>query len=410
MSTHPWNGLTPMEILRHCSQKQRVVMLHSGRVDARWSRYTYLATPSSDVYRFDGEPGRKPFAELRKLDSGAMWIGYISYDIAPWIERLPTRARRDRDWPIMWFARCDACAVYDGLTRTWSNLGDCPKVVGPQQHAFDAGPLEPMLARRDYESRVGRVKDYIAAGDVFQVNLSQRFTADFRGNPRALYERLTETSPAWYGAYLEIDDRHTIASISPELFLDVRGRNVVTRPIKGTRPATASPDELRDSAKDAAELHMIVDLLRNDLGRVCAFGSIDVKEPRVIETHPTVHHGVATVTGTLHDRYGLADLLRATLPGGSITGAPKVRAMQIIDELEPVRRGPYCGAIGFIHGDRACFNIAIRTLLLEDNQLDLHVGGGIVADSDPAAEYEETLVKAEAMKAALSVVLSKLSL
>jgi len=400
MPAHPWHDLTPLDVLRRWPRDRRVVMLHSGRPDPRWSRYTHLAAPG-DIYRFDGEPDRKPFAALRRLDRDAMWIGCISYDIARWIEKLPTRAVRDRDWPITWFARCDDVATHDALTQTWSHRGSLPPLGEPAHDDFRAAPLQPMLARRDYEARVRRVIDYIAAGDVFQVNLSQRFTAAFRGNPRTLYQRLAAASPAWYGAYLELDERHTLASISPELFLDVRGRRVVTRPIKGTRPATASPDELRDSAKDAAELHMIVDLLRNDLGRVCAFGSIDVQEPRVIETHPTVHHGVATIAGSLHEHYDLIDLLRATLPGGSITGAPKVRAMQIIDELEPVRRGPYCGAIGFVHGDRACFNIAIRTLLLEDDRLDLHVGGGIVADSDPAHEYDETLVKAAAMRAAL---------
>ncbi len=199
-----------------------------------------------------------------------------------------------------------------------------------------------------------------------------------------------------------------LASTSPELFLQLeRGGRITTRPIKGTRPASANPNELRNSEKDAAELHMIVDLLRNDLGRVCDYGSVRVTQPRTIESHPTVHHGVATVTGTLHATKDIFSLLRATMPGGSITGAPKVRAMEIIDELEPVRRGPYCGAIGYIHGNHACLNIAIRTMCIETDpnhhtgRVDMGVGGGIVIDSQPAAEYEETMAKAAAMINAL---------
>jgi para-aminobenzoate synthetase component 1 len=258
------------------------------------------------------------------------------------------------------------------------------------------------------------VIDYIAAGDVFQVNLAQRFTGPFKGSPRAFYAQLCKQSPAWYGAFGELtrfdahEPQRTLASISPELFLEIdANRRVTTRPIKGTRPSSASADMLRDSDKDRAELAMIVDLMRNDLGRVCSYGSIKVDDARSIESHPTVHHGVATISGQLHPSRDLVDLLRATLPGGSITGAPKVRAMQIIDELEPARRGPYCGAIGMIHGQQAVFNIAIRTVMIEQNQMngtgraDVWAGGGIVADSDPDSEYQEMLDKAKAMREAL---------
>jgi len=198
-----------------------------------------------------------------------------------------------------------------------------------------------------------------------------------------------------------------VVSTSPELFFRLdRDGAVTTRPIKGTRPASADPEELLGSAKDAAELTMIVDLLRNDLGRVCDYGSVRVPEARVLETHPTVHHTTATVTGKLHPSKTVSDLLKAVMPGGSITGAPKVRAMQIIDELEPVRRGPYTGAIGYIQGGTACFNIAIRSMLVESDEqgagrVDFGVGGGIVADSTPADEYHETLHKASAMMTAL---------
>jgi para-aminobenzoate synthetase component 1 len=221
---------------------------------------------------------------------------------------------------------------------------------------------------------------------------------------------LLESAPARYGGYLDFGDFALLCN-SPELFLRVARipvsgrREVITRPIKGTRPRTPGMEaELRDSAKDAAELNMIIDLERNDLGRVCEIGSVRVTEPRTIEAHPTVYHGVATIEGVQRNDVGLVDLLRATFPGGSITGAPKIRAMQIIDELEPVRRGPYCGAIGYLAGDgRIELNVAIRTMIVKGQSVYIPVGGGIVADSDPAAEYSETLVKARAMLDALCV-------
>ena len=198
-------------------------------------------------------------------------------------------------------------------------------------------------------------------------------------------------------------------SASPELFYETHGRSIVTRPIKGTRPRgeTAAEDErlaneLRTSAKDRAELTMIVDLERNDLGRVCEYGSVVVRSPLTLESFAQVHHLVATVAGTLRPNVGPTDIVRAVFPGGSITGAPKIRAMEIIDELEPTRRGVYTGAIGYYsRGGRSCFNIAIRTLTVEGEQVHYQVGGGIVADSDPEAEYLETLHKGRGMRQVL---------
>jgi anthranilate/para-aminobenzoate synthase component I len=199
---------------------------------------------------------------------------------------------------------------------------------------------------------------------------------------------------------------HPLISNSPELFLKVdANRKVTTRPIKGTRPRREGMEkELLDSIKDQAELNMIVDLERNDLGRVCEIGSVKVTNPREIETHPTVYHGVATIEGQLRNDVGLVELLRATFPGGSVTGAPKIRAMEIIEELEPVRRGPYCGAIGYISADgQMQFNIAIRTIVVTGAKAYVSVGGGIIADSNPKDEYEETLVKARALFDVLGV-------
>lgn len=433
--------ITPPQALACWPAGRRAFLLHSGRLDPRWSRYSVLAEPSGAV-RFDDERTihhrlddltstmhaviDHPLGGLRQTiqaDAGrSLWLGYLGYDTARWIEHLPDAPTDDRGWPVMQFERCPGWLVYDALEGTWTAHGryvtDGPPALSatPTPSTFEAGPPRPQQSRDGYERKVQRILDYIAAGDVFQVNLSQRITSAFAGDPRALFAALCAASPAWYGAYGEFTRFHdsepsrVIASTSPELFLEVGGDGrVITRPIKGTRPASIPAAELRDSAKDAAELNMIIDLMRNDLGRVCDYGSVRVAQPRTIESHPTVHHGVATVTGRLHAEKDLFDLLRATLPGGSITGAPKVRAMQIIDELEPVCRGPYCGAIGMIHGQSMRLNIAIRTMLIEQHgqvldhgRVDFSVGGGIVADSTPAAEYEETFAKAQAMVTALN--------
>jgi para-aminobenzoate synthetase component 1 len=253
------------------------------------------------------------------------------------------------------------------------------------------------------------VKEYIAAGDVYQVNLSQRFEIQTTDEPYAIYERLRQFSPAPFGAYLDAGNFQILSS-SPELLLrvDEHGR-ALTRPIKGTRPRGNTPAEDRRlaaelfaSEKDQAELLMIVDLERNDLGRVCRYGSIQVQERHRIETHPTVFHLVATVVGQLRENTDVFDCLRSMLPGGSITGAPKIRAMQLIDELEPCRRHVYTGSLGYLGFDGTCdLNVAIRTILCRAGRASYHVGGGIVADSDSETEYQETLAKGRAMRAAL---------
>lgn len=441
-----------LEALQRWPGGRRPLLLHSGRYDARWARRSILAE-AAGVYRYqasaDGS-GRSawhgpagvvddtsfnhlPFHDLRQLLAGGqgIWIGCLSYDLGRWVERLPSRAAIDRSWPIIELAWCPGWLVCDGAEGAWSahgswERGGYPDLSRsePRPGHFSAGTPVSVFARDAYERAVQRVIDYIAAGDIFQANLAQRFTATLRGDTpwamREVYARLARVSPAWYGAYLEWGEdekipgaapggvTRAVASSSPELFLEVdASRHVVTRPIKGTRPAAVDPEVLRGSEKDTAELNMIVDLLRNDLGRVCDYGSVRVPEPRRIESHPTIHHGVATVTGRLHHSRDIVDLLRATMPGGSITGAPKVRAMEIIDEIEPVRRGPYCGAIGWLTRDAACLNIAIRTMLMEMDRagrgrVDFSVGGGIVADSSPAHEYQETLDKAAAMLRAIA--------
>jgi para-aminobenzoate synthetase component 1 len=277
------------------------------------------------------------------------------------------------------------------------------------EHAEQIG-LRSTFTHRGYLSAVARVKEYILAGDIFQANLSQRFEAPLREEPWTLYRRLRTINPAPFSAYLEFDDI-AVASASPERFLrlDTDGQ-VETRPIKGTRPRGMGPMHdamlgraLAESEKDRAENVMIVDLLRNDLSRVCAAGSVRVPELFALEHHPTVHHLVSTVVGRLAPVHGAADLLRATFPGGSITGAPKVRAMEIIAELEPTQRAVYCGSIGYLSVTGALdTSIVIRTYLTLAGSVYFQAGGGIVADSDPEQEYRETLDKARALIEALA--------
>jgi para-aminobenzoate synthetase component 1 len=339
----------------------------------------------------------------------------MSYDLGRKFEELPSAARDDLNLPLFEFTFHPSGTAFDLLTS--------------RSHRFDAaiahddGPFDTVdhicdrdrdfvsnFSAAEYQRAVARAIDYIRAGDVFQVNLSQRFTGSVRTSAAEIYRRLVENSPAWFGVYYAGAD-YALISNSPELFLDVSPdpasghRRIVTRPIKGTRPNIPGMDcELRGSIKDQAELNMIVDLERNDLGRICKVGTVKVTEPRTIEQHPTVYHGAATIEGILRDEVSFVDLLRATFPGGSVTGAPKIRAMQIIEELEPVRRGPYCGAIGFLSvTGHIQFNLAIRTMVMKDGLIHVPVGGGIVADSDPAEEYQETLVKARAMFASLGI-------
>ncbi len=359
-------------------------------------------------------------------------VGYLGYDLGRRYERLPARPPDDLGLPDLHVAFHGAAIAFDheaGRVCVCGPFGDAVRHLSRQVEAIAAAtketpedasrvqggiPLTSSFSRGEYTDAVRRVKDYIAAGDVYQVNLSQRFLARLPTDPLALYLRLRQRSPAPFSAYLDLGDAQILSS-SPERFLRVYGRDrtVETRPIKGTRPRgeTGEEDcrltaELLQSEKDRAELVMIVDLERNDLGRVCRFGSVRVPELIALEPYASVFHLVATVTGELAPGRGVADLLRATFPGGSITGAPKLRAMEIIDELEPVSRGPYTGSLGYFSfsGD-ADLNILIRTLIVRGDRVCFHAGGGIVADSDPDAEYEETLHKARGMMRALGATM-----
>jgi para-aminobenzoate synthetase component 1 len=356
-------------------------------------------------------------------------IGYFGYDLAPQLERLPRKAPRDSRLPDVRFGLYDTAVVIDHLAAqsrlVASDLvGEGLAAVrerAAQWKSHLAAKRSLNLLRRSrlsaarsnftragYLDAVGRALEYIAAGDVFQVNLSQRFTATGQADPVELYRALRAKSPAPFGAFLQWDDL-AVLSASPEWFYQTRGDQIVTRPIKGTRPRGETPAddaqlaaELAQSRKDTAELTMIVDLERNDLGRVSRYGSVRVREPLRVETFAQVHHLVATIEGRIRPKVGPVDVVRAMFPGGSVTGAPKIRAMEIIDELEPTRRSVYTGAIGyFSRGGTSAFNIAIRTMTVEGDCVHYQVGGGIIADSDPETEYHETLHKGRGLREVL---------
>jgi para-aminobenzoate synthetase component 1 len=357
-------------------------------------------------------------------------IGFLGYDLAPLLERLPRKADRDSRLPDLRMALYDTAVTIDHQTgkvalRAWDLTDEGREaterrcrfwrralrsaIESPRPvRASTLGRLAGNFTREAYLEGVRRALEYIAAGDVFQVNLSQRFAAEGTVEPLDLFLRLRESSPAPFSAFLHWRDL-AVVSASPEWFYQTRGDHVVTRPIKGTRPRGKDAEddarlaaELASSAKDRAELTMIVDLERNDLGRVCRYGSVRVVEPLALESYAQVHHLVATVEGRLREGLGPVDLIRAAFPGGSITGAPKIRAMEIIDELEPTRRSLYTGAIGYLsRGGTSGFNIAIRSMLVEGHRVSYQVGGGIVADSDPQAEYEETAHKGRGLRSVL---------
>jgi len=347
-------------------------------------------------------------------------VGYLAYDYGRRIEKLPELALDDRGIPDMSFGIYDGVAAYhhpsgklyllahgfrESANRIIERLrGWLQRTEEDEPGPVSLGPWEWNLSSGAFGHAVERVRDYIACGDVYQVNLSRRARCRFAGDGLALYAALRAGNPAPYSAYLSTGNFDFI-STSPEQFLRKRGRELVTRPIKGTRPRSGdaekdqlSEEALRHSSKDRAELLMIVDLERNDLGRVADYGSVRVEDLYQLEHYKSVIHQTAQVKARLAPGRDIYDALEALFPGGSITGAPKVRALEIIEELEPTRRGAYCGSLGYIgfNGD-AEFNIAIRSLHLKDGWLDYQVGGGIVWDSEAESEYEETVDKARAI-------------
>ena len=468
------HSCSSFELFQRFAADDYSFLLDSGMDAEKLGRYSFMGSEPYLIFRSKGEKAEfiypdhvecvdgdpfellRPFLhrfsyptmpDLPPFLGGA--IGYFAYDLGHFIEELPDTTTNDIGIPDCYIAFYDAIVAVDHiLNKTYLCVSpqfalNCPKDNSRQAHArlqwlkekvsnnkaknlvinyelVEASiypdvqsaryPIISNFTRDDYIKAIKRAKEYIAAGDIYQVNLSQRFTADLLMHPFELYTRLRTRNPAPFAAYLNFDDV-AIVSSSPERFLQFSAdtRTVYTRPIKGTRPRGATPeedaqlaDELLNSEKDRAELIMIIDLERNDLGRVCEIGSVRVPELIVLEKYATVYHLVSTVVGKLPPDKDHIDLLKATFPGGSITGAPKIRSMEIIDELEPTKRSLYTGAIGYLSfTGNMDLNIVIRTFIVKNGKAYFQVGGGIVADSDPEAEYQETLDKARALFDAL---------
>ena len=401
--------------------------------EGRWTRVA--ADPVAHVSALLEPFAAEPVAGLPPFQGGA--AGYVGYDWGAQLERVPRTRYDDLAIPDVMLGLYDWVIAWDHQTkRAWVISTGIPeqgaagreraarrlafvkerlaerrsdRLAAPSYPVPDVPGLRSNFTREGYLDAVARVIEYVYAGDIFQANLSQRLEAPLAGTPFELYRRLRQRNPAPFAAYLAFGDVVVVSS-SPERFLCVdAGRRVETRPIKGTRPRGVGPEHdaalalaLAESDKDRAENVMIVDLLRNDLSRVCQPGTVRVPELFALEHYQTVHHLVSTVVGELAPELDALDLLRAAFPGGSITGAPKVRAMQIIAELEPTQRGVYCGSIGYLSATGALdSSIVIRTYLVVGRDVYFQVGGGIVADSDPEQEYRETLDKARGLIAAL---------
>ncbi|MBX3393592.1 MAG: anthranilate synthase component I family protein [Phycisphaeraceae bacterium] len=371
------------------------------------------------------------------------WIGWIEYEMGevyePTVRRLGEGSSGASSGSRWW--RCDEALLFDHAERQWWAIGRPPidPAALPAARAegvgFGAGPLRSQTGRDAYIQMVSEAIERIRAGEVYQVNLAHELAGRFDGSARRAFARMHRAADPGLGAYIESEGseggRVAVLSASPELFLGVLPDGlVVTRPMKGTRPAGTDERALYDAEKDRAELNMIIDLMRNDLGRVCRFGSVRVEHARTIERHgggPGERSGsesgiiqaTGTVAGVLRPGVGLGELIRECFPGGSVTGAPKIQAMKIIAGLEGVPRGVYCGAIGIVSdGGRAQFSIAIRTAVItgrtgsgasgwghfENGRLSYRVGAGIVADSNPASEWDETLVKAGPVRSIAQVL------
>jgi para-aminobenzoate synthetase component 1 len=433
---------------------------NSSRTDA--GRFSYWAAEPKEIFEFrTGQ--KKPFEKLQtalnkyqleKYDKHTLpkgifcggWIGYFSYELARFIEQLPATTLDDLEMPLIRLCFYDRVIAYDHIKNIfWLLALELPDdAKSPQQKLMElehllwqsqqADVLPPAAADIDhinfstvrcnmskvyYLQAVKKIKQYIYDGEVYQINFSRRLECKFNAGPVDLFHWQNHYNPSPYAAYIDGDSFH-IVSASPEMFITTSDGTIRTKPIKGTRPRfnetdsklphvkqinTLNLNELLHSKKEQAELNMIIDLERNDIAKICVPGTRKVVQPRSIESYPTVFHAVATIAGRLRADVTTCDILKAMFPGGSITGAPKIHSMEIIDETEPTARGVYTGSIGFIGiDDNICLNIAIRTIIIKDQKAYVHTGGGIVADSDAEAEWQETITKAKALIAGIQGV------
>jgi para-aminobenzoate synthetase component 1 len=431
---------------------------NAARADA--GRFSYWAAQPKEILEFrTGQYG--PFGKLQralikyKLEEDPKgdlpkeifcggWIGYFSYELGRYIEKLPATAIDDIGLPLIRLCFYDRFIAYDHLEeKFWlvalklpddtekpeiklaalerllaeSQRIRLPETASAELDSIDFSRFRSNMDKDYYLRTVEKIKKYIYDGEVYQINFSQRFESDYNTRPIDLFHWQNHYNPSPYASYIDGGGFH-IVSASPEMFITIADGLIRTKPIKGTRPRlddaaesalqakqinTRNFNELLGSEKEKAELNMIIDLERNDVAKICRPGTRTVIQARTIETYPTVFHAVATVAGRLREEITFCDVLKAMFPGGSITGAPKIRSMEIIDETEPTARGVYTGSVGFIGIDgSACLNIAIRTIIIKDRKAYAQTGGGIVADSDPQAEWAETITKARALLAGIT--------
>ncbi|WP_122448737.1 aminodeoxychorismate synthase component I [Pseudomonas viridiflava] len=432
-SIHPLPySADPAVFFSRICQAPGAVLLDSGRPVAERGRYDLLsAWPRQELTIADGESGTAYLQRLRdslaslgtatlpagcELPFAGGLIGYLSYTFGRRLEPLPDQAIDDLQLPEARLGLYAWALISDHQAQT-SQLVFHPDLADTEReqlvdlftgsiseapsHFRLSQPFQASISADDYQNAFERIQAYIQAGDCYQVNFAQRFQAQCTGDPWAAYCALRAACPTPFSGYLGLSGADAVLSLSPERFVKISARQVETRPIKGTRPRSqdavqdaAFAQELLNSEKDRAENLMIVDLLRNDLGRSCTTGSVKVPELFSLESYPNVHHLVSSVTGELAAGNDALDLIAGSFPGGSITGAPKIRAMQIIDELEPTHRSLYCGSLLYvdIRGEMDS-SIAIRSLLVKDGRISCWGGGGIVADSHCEAEYQETFTK-----------------
>ncbi|OGN99027.1 MAG: aminodeoxychorismate synthase, component I [Chloroflexi bacterium RBG_13_51_18] len=432
LGRYSFMGSDPFLVMR--SRGTEITLIKNGVEEKKQGNPFDVLGELLKTYTFKDRKSEIPFL------GGA--VGYFSYDLCHFIEKLPKQAKDDLQLPECYLGFYDAIIAFDHMKgktylistgfpeleekkrqqRAEARLNELRNMImlAPPPASFEEEKrekrkkLKSNFSHEGYLEAVDRAREYIGAGDIFQVNLSQRLEVEIKTTPYELYKRLRKINPAPFANYFNFGGV-SIVGASPERFLKVKGDWVETRPIKGTKPRGETPEEdkalaesLMASKKDRAENIMIVDLERNDIGRVCRYGTVKVTELAILETYPTVFHLTSTVVGQLREGKNIIDLLKATFPGGSITGAPKVRAMEIIDELEPTRRSVYTGSLGCISfsGDMD-LNIVIRTFIVKDGKAYFQVGGAIVYDSEPEAEYIETLDKGKALIQALGLAVGK---
>jgi para-aminobenzoate synthetase component I len=459
------NSHTPESLVEQLAGEPGNILLRSAMFDSANAHYSFVTARPFSTFRSFGSRCETT-SETTHVQFGNPWhlldalmsryelldeidlpfplggcFGFWGYDLKNFVEpKLPRTAVNDLELPDCHVGFYDSVVVFDHrFSKTWiistglqsdgtrseerakdrlawwqqivsrPALRDKPAVSHPALRDKPTNTaIESNLTRTQFIANVRTAQNYIQHGHIYQVNLSQRLEADWPSSGWDLFQNLHEVSPAPFSAYLDCGD-FQICSSSPELFLRLSGNHIQTRPIKGTRPRSADSVrdaqltyELQTSAKEMSELVMITDLLRNDLGRICEYGSVNVPELVRLERYPQVQHLVSTVEGRLREDQTHFSSFASCFPGGSVTGAPKIRAMEIIDELEPVTRGPYTGAIGYLGFNRESqLNITIRTALCKNGKAYFNVGAGIVADSIPEAEFDETLAKAAGFRAAL---------